>query len=64
MLDSVSSPYALTGPSLVSNGYSAIPILPGSKRPGTMSRGRWYGDLDWTRFSTRLPTDIEVGVWN
>ena len=63
MLDSVSSPYARIGPALVSNGYSAIPIMPGSKRPGTMSRGRWYGDLDWTRFSDRLPTDIEVGVW-
>jgi hypothetical protein len=57
------SPYAKVGPKLVDSGYSAIPVLPHSKRPGTRSRGQWYGDLDWTRFCDRLPTDIEVGVW-
>ena len=56
--------YALVGPKLVDMGYSAIPCMPGSKRPGTYSRGHWYGDLDWTRFCERLPTELETEAWS
>ena len=56
--------YAIIGPKLVDQGYSAIPIMPGTKRPGTRSQGRWHGDLDWTRFCERLPTDIETEAWS
>jgi hypothetical protein len=55
------SPYAQVGPNLVAKGYSAIPIMPGSKRPGLAAD---HGMADWTRFCDRLPTDIEVGVWS
>ncbi|MND84216.1 hypothetical protein D3C80_761030 [compost metagenome] len=57
------SPYSLAGFSLVDMGYSAIPVMPGSKRPGSMSFGNWYGDMDWSRFCDRLPTEIETSIW-
>jgi Bifunctional DNA primase/polymerase, N-terminal len=60
MLDSVSSPYALTGPTLVANGYSAIPIAPGSKRPGLAAD---HGMTDWQRFCERAPTKLETDLW-
>lgn len=54
------TPFAAVGPKLVERGYSAIPILPGSKRPGY---GR-TGLTDWERFGTRLPTEIEIAHWS
>jgi len=58
------TPYAALGAKLVDMGYSAIPVLPGTKRPGSMAQGRWHGDMDWQRFCDRLPTDIESGIWS
>lgn len=58
------SPYARVGADLVDMGYHAIPVLPGSKRPGSMSSGQWYGDMDWSRFCDRLPTEIETSIWS
>lgn len=58
------SPYARVGADLVDMGYHAIPVLPGSKRPGSMSHGEWYGDMDWSRFCDRLPTEIETSIWS
>lgn len=58
------SPYSRCGAELVDMGYSAIPIMPGSKRPGSVSGGQWYGDMDWSRFCDRLPTEIETGIWS
>jgi hypothetical protein len=58
------SPYALIGAKLVDNGYAAIPIAPGTKRPGTRQFGRWYSMSEWTRYCDRLPTEIELGIWN
>ncbi len=57
------SPYSLAGFSLVDMGYSAIPVMQGSKRPGSMSFGNWYGDMDWSRFCDRLPNEIETSIW-
>lgn len=58
------SAFARVGADLVDMGYHAIPVLPGSKRPGSMSHGEWYGDMDWSRFCDRLPTEIETGIWS
>lgn len=58
------SPYARSGASLVEMGYSAIPVLPGSKRPGTMSFNQWYGDMEWQRYCDRIPTEIETEIWS
>ena len=60
--NAVRTPYCIVGAKLVDQGYSAIPVLPGTKRPGTMSRGQWYGDLAWSRYCDRLPTDIETSL--
>lgn len=57
------SAYSIAGPSFVEMGYAAIPVMPGSKRPGSMSFGQWYGDMDWSRFCDRLPSEIESNVW-
>lgn len=60
----IDSPYSRVGADLVDMGYHAIPVLPGSKRPGSMSQGSWYGDMDWSRFCDRLPTEIETSIWS
>lgn len=60
----MASPYSIAHGSLIENGYSAIPVMPGSKRPGSMSFGNWYGDMDWSRFCDRLPTEIETSIWS
>ncbi|RVO55156.1 hypothetical protein CN090_04365 [Sinorhizobium meliloti] len=60
----IDSPYARAGADLVDMGYHAIPVLPGSKRPGSMSYGEWYGDMDWSRFCDRLPTEVETSIWS
>lgn len=57
------SPYASIGPRLVDMGYSAIPVMPGSKRPGMYTHGQWYGENDWARFCDRLPTKFETPIW-
>lgn len=57
------SPYAAAGETLVDMGYAAIPVLPGSKRPGSMSYGKWFGDLDWSRYCDRMPTALEASIW-
>lgn len=60
----IDSPYSRVGPDLVDMGYHAIPVLPGSKRPGSMSYGEWFGDMDWSRFCDRLPTEVETSIWS
>ena len=57
------SPYKESGARLIDAGYSALPVEPGTKRPGTMLFGKWRGLSDWTRFCDRIPTDYEVPSW-
>lgn len=59
----MTSPYTKVGSKLVENGYSAIPVMPGSKIPGEMSYGKWYAKGGWTDFCDRLPTAIEIPIW-
>jgi hypothetical protein len=59
----LNSPYKEVGARLVDNGYSAIPIMPGTKRPGNYTMRAWYGTAQWQRFCDRKPTDIETGIW-
>lgn len=60
----MTSPYASAAQRLINMGYSAIPVLPGSKRPGQYAKGVWYGENDWQRFGDRLPTKYEVPIWS
>lgn len=60
----MTSPYQATGEKLVDNGYSAIPIMPGTKRPGDYRMKEWWGTSEWQRFCDRLPSSIETEIWN
>lgn len=57
------SPYALYGEILVEQGYHAIPCRPGSKRPGAIIGGEWFGRNDWQQYCDRKPTDYELRTW-
>ena len=43
---------------------SIVPIIPGEKRPGEYMQGKWRGMMDWERYSSRLPTEIEIEHWS
>jgi hypothetical protein len=58
------TPYAVAGARLVDNGYSAIPLMPGTKRPGNYTMKNWHGANDWQRFCDRVPTTIETDAWS
>jgi len=55
---------------LLDNGYSVIPIAPNTKRPGAFTTTRdnpqkhWRGMYQWERYSSRMPTELEVAEWN
>lgn len=51
------------GGRLVDNGYSVIPIMPGSKVPGRYSGGEWSPYPDWTRHCDRPTKSFEVDIW-
>lgn len=57
------SPYAQVGAKIIDNGYSAIPVMPGSKIPGEVSFGKWYAKGGWNEFCNRLPSQYEVPRW-
>lgn len=59
----VDSPYALWGEELVSQGYSAIPCRPDTKRPGSYSGGNWWGKSDWQQYCDRKPSEYELRTW-
>ena len=58
------SPYAGCGPRLVERGYSAIPLIPGSKVPGNFVGGEHRPMFNWSRFCDRLPTELETAHWS
>ncbi|BAE49162.1 PriCT-2 domain-containing protein [Paramagnetospirillum magneticum] len=51
------------GARLVDNGYPAIPIWPGTKKPGRFQAGAWCDYPAWTRHCDRPTTLIEVETW-
>lgn len=57
------SAFAIVGPRLIDRGYSAIPVMPGSKVPGCIRFGKWQPASDWQRFGARRPTRIETEIW-
>jgi hypothetical protein len=60
----LTSPYYQVGAKLVDNGYAAIPILPGTKRPGQYTQKNWFGTSEWQRYCDRLPTSIETALFD
>ncbi|WP_407528416.1 DUF3987 domain-containing protein [Methylobacterium oryzisoli] len=65
-MGSVPGAYGQVGARLVELGYAAIPIIPGTKRPGVpLADGSYIGMDDWqARFRNRLPLDVEVDRWS
>lgn len=51
------------GPRLVANGYSILPIMPGTKKPGRFRSGVWADYPDWTRHAARPTSEHELDVW-
>jgi hypothetical protein len=51
------------GARLVDNGYPAIPIWPGTKKPGRFQAGAWCDYPAWTRHCDRPTTLIEAETW-
>ena len=61
-MDSVFSRYANQ---LVERGISVVPIAPNTKKPGSFTKARgWRGMSDWTRYTDRLPTQLEIDTWS
>ncbi|HEV2596248.1 MAG TPA: bifunctional DNA primase/polymerase [Sphingomicrobium sp.] len=57
-------PYSKVGARLVEKGYAAIPIMPGTKRPGELRKGEWVGKQNWREeYTRRLPTKWELQLW-
>lgn len=61
-MSNVTAPYAAVGPKLVERGYAAIPIIPGTKRPGELVGGAWVGINKWSEIDT--PTEEQVDRWS
>jgi hypothetical protein len=56
--------YAEYGARLIERGYAAIPIIPGTKRPGFFCAGMWIGLTNWqAKFVNRLPSIEELTGW-
>lgn len=52
------------GARLVANGFSVLPIQPGTKKPGQFRHGAWADYPAWTRHAERPTTDLEVSIWS
>lgn len=62
MMDSA---FSLFANKFIERGISVIPIAPNTKKPGSFSKAHgWRGMSDWTRFTDRLPTQIEIDSWS
>lgn len=61
----MTAPYANVGPKLVERGYSAIPIMPGTKRPGQIVGKEWIGLNKWREiYGERQPIQDEIDRWS
>ena len=56
--------YAQIGERLIERGFAAIPIIPGTKRPGFQHAGQWLGLSNWQRrFNRGAPSPAERERW-
>jgi hypothetical protein len=63
LLNPTSSPYAAVVDTLVDNGYSVIPCMPGSKFPGRYQHKQWSARFGWSDYCDKLPTEFEIRIW-
>jgi hypothetical protein len=56
--------YADIGERLIERGFAAIPIMPGTKRPGFLHAGQWLGLSNWQRrFNRGVPAQSVRARW-
>jgi hypothetical protein len=56
--------YAQYSEKLIERGFAAIPIVPGTKRPGFLCAGLWIGLSNWQkRFNGGPPAESERARW-
>lgn len=61
----MTSPYGAIGAKLVERGYAALPVIPGTKRPGEYRKGVWTGKNNWREeYTRRLPSRFEISIWS
>lgn len=60
----MTSPYSDSASTYLEQGLAVIPCGPGTKFPGryTPADG-WWKAHDWQKYSDRLPTAFETGIW-
>ena len=58
------SPFTITGSAIISQGYSAIPIKPEDKAPGSYSGTEWRLQRGWSKWCDELPKPFNVKMWN
>jgi hypothetical protein len=57
-------PYRELGERLIDRGYGALPIMPGTKRPGRLFAGQWIGLSNWQHcFRNGAPSPMERIGW-
>lgn len=54
---------ASLGETLISNGYSIIPIIPGMKIPGAYSSRGWTEMGKWSKYCERKTLPFEHAIW-
>ncbi|MBX9757230.1 MAG: bifunctional DNA primase/polymerase [Beijerinckiaceae bacterium] len=64
MQQKYSSPFALSYQRLVANGYTPIPIRPGTKAPGMFARGQWEAMSGWNRYRDEQPVSFALKLWS
>jgi len=47
----------------IEHGIPCMPVAPGTKVPGECSFGVWGNRHGWQNYAHRLPTDVEVEIW-
>ena len=56
--------YADIGDRLIERGFAAIPIIPGTKKPGFLHAGAWVGLSNWQkRFNRGVPSEDIRARW-
>ena len=56
--------FMLYGERLIDNGYSILPIMPGSKKPGVWSStGDWRNMTSWERYLDQPATAYQLNLW-
>ena len=50
--------YADIGDRLIERGFAAIPIIPGTKKPGFLHAGVWVGLSNWQKRFNRVASPV------